>query len=225
MTMSLRGTRSLPGRIGRAVLGPVGFALGSGYFRSCLRGHAVDRNGDPIPMYTYPAVDLLVASRAWFRTRSVLEFGSGQSTRWWARHARRVVAVEYDAAFASRLRALLHSAPNVELVLGDDYLALPAERFDVVSIDGYPRVAAARFVLDRVAEDGIIIVDNSDVRSLAELCDVLAGAGSGRIDFFGHSPAAYYKQCTSIFFRDPGFFSWSRAVAPVSPRSFSERLV
>jgi hypothetical protein len=80
-------------------------------------------------------------------------------------------------------------------------------------------------MIGKVADQGLVIVDNSDVQSLNEICALLREAGYYRMDFFGHSPAAYYKQCTSIFFKDPAFFGWSRHVRPVSPRSYSEVLV
>jgi hypothetical protein len=225
MRLPLPKTPSLASRIARAVLGPVKFALGSGYFMSCLRGYAVDGAGRPIPMYTYPAVDLLVASKDYFVDKTILEFGSGQSTHWWAQHAKRVIAVEFNEAFARYMVHELRQAPNAEIILGEEYKRLAIGCFDVVSIDGYPRIEAAKFIIGKVADDGFIIVDNSDVQSLREICTLLAGAGYYRIDFFGHSPSAYFKQCTSIFFKDPSFFRWSRHVLAASPRSYTERLV
>jgi hypothetical protein len=225
MRLSLPTKRSLASRIGRAVLGPVGFALRSGYFKSCLKGYAVDRSGAPIPMYTYPLVDLLIASKEYFTEKTILEFGSGQSTRWWAQHARKVVAVEFDEEFAKFMAHQLHKVPSVEIILGDEYTRLADSEFDVVSIDGHPRIEAAKFIVSKVAADGFVIVDNSDIQSLKEVCTTLADAGYYRVDFIGYSPSAYFKQCTSLFFRDPAFFGWSRHVEPVSPRSYTERLV
>jgi precorrin-6B methylase 2 len=225
MSLSLPSRRSLASRIGRALLGPLGFGLHSGYFRSCLKGYAVDRSGAPIPMYTYPVVDLLIASKKYFAEKTILEFGSGQSTRWWAQHAKRVIAVEFDEEFANAMGHQLRKMSNIEIIIGDEYKRLVTGEFDVVSIDGHPRIEAARFIVGKVAAGGFVIVDNSDIQSLNEVCTILANAGYYRIDFIGYSPSAYFKQCTSIFFADPAFFGWSRHVEPVSPRSYTERLV
>ena len=225
MRLSLPRTTSLASRIARALLGPVKFALGSGYFMSCIKGYAVDGAGRPIPMYTYPAVDLLIASKDYFVDKTILEFGSGQSTHWWAQHAKKVIAVEFNETFARHMVHELRQVPNAKIIVGEEYRRLVTGYFDVVSIDGYPRIEAAKFIVGKVAADGFIIVDNSDVKSLHEICTLLAEAGYYRIDFFGHSPSAYFKQCTSIFFKDAAFFGWSRDVRPVSPRSYTERLV
>ncbi len=176
-------------------------------------------------MYTYPVIDLLNASMDYFAEKTVLEFGSGQSTLWWSQHAKRVIAVEFNEAFARRMQHRLRGVPNAEIVIGQDYTRLSKSCFDVVSIDGFPRIEATRFIVGKIATDGLIIVDNSDVQSLNEVCRLLAAAGYYRVDFFGHSPGAYFKQCTSIFFQNPAFFGWSRHVAPVSQRSLTERLV
>jgi hypothetical protein len=135
-----------------------------------------------------------------------------------------VLAVEFNEAFAQSMREELRSFPNAELIVGEDYRHLSRGPYDVVSIDGYPRIEATRFILDKVAADGLIIVDNSDVQSLTEIGTLLGSAGYYRIDLFGHSPAAYFKQCTSIFFKEAAFFGWPHPVPPVSRRSLSERL-
>jgi precorrin-6B methylase 2 len=166
-----------------------------------------------------------MTSKKYFSDKTILEFGSGQSTHWWAQYASKVVAVEFDEEFAKLMARQLRNVPNVEIIIGDEYKRLVAGQFDVVVIDGYPRIEAAKFIVDKVAADGLVIVDNSDVQSLREVCMTLVNAGYYRVDFIGHSPSAYFRQCTSLFFRDPAFFGWSRHVEPVSPRSYTERLV
>lgn len=211
-------------RLARAVLGPVGFARDSGYSRSCLKGFAVDRHGEPIPMFTYPMVDLLLNSTAYFPDKDVLEFGSGQSTRWWARHARTTTAVEYNADFGLALQEEFQDNPSVEILLGDAYLELPEREYDVISIDGFPRVEAARVATRKSAPKGIVIVDNTDVQSISEIGSILGDAGFTRVDFFGYSPAAYFKQCTSLFFRDPEFLNLHSSTPAASRLSYSKQL-
>src|SRR6185369_14774978 len=82
--------------LGTALLGPALFSYRSGHGRSSLRAMAVWRNGQPIPWYTYPCIELLFARAQCgaFSGRRVLEFGAGQSTLWWAGHAAEVIALE-----------------------------------------------------------------------------------------------------------------------------------
>ena len=43
-----------------AVLGPLHFSLETGHLRSCLKSRAVDRHGNPLPWFTYPAIQFLL---------------------------------------------------------------------------------------------------------------------------------------------------------------------
>ena len=76
-----RRARRLVRRIGTAFLTPLSFALNSGHFRSAFAEKALSRRGKAIPWFTYPAIDFLVAKD--FSASSILEFGGGQSTKFW----------------------------------------------------------------------------------------------------------------------------------------------
>lgn len=57
-----------------------------GYLQSLINKQCLNRNSEPIPWYTYPAIEQL---DKWdFSECDVLEYGSGNSTLWWARRAR-----------------------------------------------------------------------------------------------------------------------------------------
>src|SRR5688572_4811381 len=75
-----------------AFVTPVLFSKRTGHFRSSLRARSVDRNGHPIPWYTYPAFDFLAGKD--YAGKRVLEFGAGHSTLWWMRRAAEVVGIE-----------------------------------------------------------------------------------------------------------------------------------
>ena len=78
-----------------AVLTPIRYSYRTGHFRSSLKMAAVTRHGDPLPWYTYPAIDFLKDRN--YAGKTVLEFGGGQSTLWWATHAASVVTFEASA--------------------------------------------------------------------------------------------------------------------------------
>jgi hypothetical protein len=92
-------------RVGSWLLAPLRFATVTGHFRSSLHGKAYDAAGDVLPWYSYPMIDLL--SQKDFSDKSVLEFGAGHSTLWWARRAARVVSFEEDQAWHARIVPLL----------------------------------------------------------------------------------------------------------------------
>lgn len=152
-----------------------------GIIESQLRNEPVDSNGQPLPWLSMPAIALLEARAP--SGLSVLEYGSGNSTRWWARRAARVVAIEHDAAFHARLAPRLPG--NVTSLLVPEtpdgaYERAPARFgrvFDVIVIDGARRLECARTCLPLLKEDGVIIFDNTDMKEYAPGLDYLRQQG------------------------------------------------
>jgi len=99
----------------------------------------------------------------------VLEFGSGNSTIWFAKHYGAVDSVEHDAlwhAFVSKA-IRTHSLNNVSYYLHQEpeyarFAETAGKRYDLIMIDGIVRSACAATALQRVKPDGIIYLDNSD---------------------------------------------------------------
>ena len=190
--------------VATAFLTPLVFSLRSGHFRSSLWRAAVTRKGQPLPWYTYPTIDFLRCRD--FTDRTVLEFGGGQSTFWWASRARRVVTFEDNAAWLERLRRRIPDNVALRLVSAADAEACIADvraglaevgesRFDVVVIDGLFRRELVAIACELVAPDGIIICDNAEGYGFhAELL----GRGLNRIDFYGYAPGVIQPHCTSI---------------------------
>ncbi len=99
------------------------------------------------PWFTHPALD--VVERWDLRGKSVLEWGGGFSTLWWADRvgpSGRVHTVEHamyatdpHGAWYERLVDAAAPLPHVSVVRVDDGYALPpAGRWDVVVVDGEP---------------------------------------------------------------------------------------
>lgn len=64
-----------------------------GWFESIRTRHALDGSG-PVPWITYPAIKVLESIvKSDFR---VLEYGSGNSSRWWRPRVAQLVSVEHD---------------------------------------------------------------------------------------------------------------------------------
>lgn len=198
---------------------PVWWGRRTGFFRSCWRGLAVDRRGRPLPWYTYSCIDFLKYRR--YDGASVLEFGSGQSTLWWAARAARVVAMEGDAAWLARMRRV--APPNVTLHavsmasrednvrdVTDALRAAGDPAFQVVVIDGCFRHEMIPIALAHLADDGMLVCDNSDAYDFQKR---LTESGLLRADFYGHVPGVVLPQCTSIYFRPS--CPWFHAQRPI----------
>lgn len=191
-----------------ALFGPLRFAVLSGFVRSAFKMSAVARDGSPLPWYTYPIIDFLK-----FRdhsSKTVLEFGGGQSSLWWAARASSVTTLEGDLEWYQLIRddmpanVDLHSVTMesrqanvlaVNAVLDQKELQL----FDIIIIDGLYREQMVEIALQHRASNGVIICDNAEGYGFAQL---LKNAGLKRVDFFGNAPGVVLAACSSIYFSD-----------------------
>lgn len=178
-----------------------------GWLRSVRRRACVDAHGQPIPWFTYPAIDFLAAR---LRPKlSVFEWGSGASTRWFAQRTGRVDSCEHDPVWYEQTRNGLPPGATIRLLpLGADERYQHAIReaglaYDLVVIDGRRRVACARACLPCLAPGGVVVWDNTDRPAYAAGLAHLQQAGFHRVDFWGMAPMLVEKSCTSVLFR-PG---------------------
>jgi hypothetical protein len=194
------------------LLTPIRFSLYTGHFRSSILSAAVDRHGNPIPWYTFPAIDFIDTKD--FSSKLVLEFGSGQSTLWWAKRCKRVVSFESDPKWFAYVQSVLPDNAKL-LLIADDLNGLQdhlqGSKFDVIVIDGLDRLKAAICSIELLESEGAILVDNSDVSWGAEatkeypILQLMRSSGFSRIDFYGYAPGVVMQHCTSLFFKGGSF--------------------
>lgn len=96
----------------------------------------------------------------------VLEFGSGMSTMWYARHAASVTSMEDYREWYDLVSPRVAKLANVEYLFAADraeYVDLvPDRQYDLIMIDGSFRADCVRFAIEHLAEGGVIYLDNSD---------------------------------------------------------------
>ena len=182
---------------------------------------AVTKSGDPLPWYTYPCIDFLRFRS--YEDKTVLEFGAGQSTLWWAQRARRVLGFEGDEVWRQKLKARAPSnvelhlvpmeSPSVCLEAIHRILSLESDsRFDVVVIDGLWRSELIDVAARLLTDTGIIICDNAESYGIYE---GFKDRHFRRVDFFGNAPGVVLSHCTSIFFRPDSFVFDPKSAIPV----------
>ncbi|MBC7476081.1 MAG: hypothetical protein H7263_17495 [Candidatus Sericytochromatia bacterium] len=101
-------TRSLS----TAILTPLRFSYVTGHFRSSLKNISVNKSGEFIPWYSYPAIDFIINKD--FSWKRILEFGAGQSTLSWGKKAKFVKSFEEDFNWYNRLKSKINL--NIDLV-------------------------------------------------------------------------------------------------------------
>lgn len=130
--------------------------------------------------------------------KSVLEIGSGSSTIWLAKRARKVVSVEHEKTWYEAVKEKLgkESLNNVRQIFNSDYYKdrvltelVQGEEFDVVFVDGADytgaRVNCIKQASMFVKPGGIIIIDDSERRAYDKGLDYFNSYDWKRIDFEG----------------------------------------
>jgi hypothetical protein len=214
MDLGRRGSRAIKTTLKRSRLRPANWlpslraarVLWSdrGHLNSVRSGSAIDADGQPVPWYTYPAIDFL--RQIDFRGKTVFEYGSGMSTLFWAQAADRVVSIEDDEAWFEMMSDRIPR--NASLVLETDIarypgaLARTGEHFDVIVVDGpargRTRLKCCRAALEALNAGGLIILDNSDW--LPESSRTLREGGLIEVPMSGFVPIAAHLQTTSFYF-------------------------
>jgi hypothetical protein len=162
-----------------------------------------DASNEPIPWYTYPAIDFL--NQLDLSEKIVFEFGSGFSTLYWSKKAAKVVSLEHDVLWFNKIS---HNLPqNVKYSLETDkerYVSRVLDEedfFDVIVVDGIERFKSAQNSLQKLKSNGFVILDNADW--YPRTARYLRTQGLTQIDFIGFSPINAYVLNTSFFIK-PG---------------------
>jgi hypothetical protein len=182
-----------------------GYLTEVGWTETVLSQIPQDRDGQPLPWFTYASIALLEQRTP--ASARVFEYGAGQSTLWWSSRVAHVVSVEHDRGWYDDLRAKVPG--NVDLRycdVGDDayprMLPSTGERFEIVVIDGRRRVECADSALSCLTDDGVVVWDNAEREEYQVGLDALVEQGMRRLDLVGLGPINPYGWTTSVLYRD-----------------------
>lgn len=169
-----------------------------GHARSAAIGRPVTATGEPCPWLTFPAIEFLI-QLDWSEV-SAIEFGSGNSTRFWSERVHDLIAVEHDPAWHEQISAELGGPVDYRLAEDlDSYVgALSGRSFGLIIIDGIHRAQCVEASVSSLGVGGVIVLDNSE-RHPNE-CEQLRNAGLLQVDFSGFGPINHYTWVTSVFF-------------------------
>lgn len=169
-----------------------------GQFKTMSRG-CVDKNDEFIPWYTYPAIEYI--KQMDFSDKSIFEFGSGNSTIFWAKRCKKAVSIEDNKDWFEKVMPSLPANVEYKLVPEKaDYVNSInhfAEGFDIIIIDGNHRYECTAEALKKLNSDGIIILDNSDWHENS--AKLLREADLIEVDMSGFGPINGYTWTTSFF--------------------------
>lgn len=186
-------------------LGVKGYLADRGWFDANKTRTAIDRYGNPLPWVTYAFIDF-IADRL-DKTQDIFEFGSGNSTRFYAERTKSVVSVEHDRDWLETSSTL--GLPNVEMIYcdvlpGGDYCKSAQradKRFHIIIVDGRDRVNCCKEALEALTEDGVVVLDDSERTKYEPALHFFEENGFRHLPFTGMAPGVIISKRTSIFYR------------------------
>ncbi|MBP5399300.1 MAG: SAM-dependent methyltransferase [Alphaproteobacteria bacterium] len=182
-----------------------------------------DKDGNPIPWYTYPAIEYL--SQFDYSKLKIFEFGCGYSSAFWAERAKRVVSIEDKTDWFEKWKSEFRYE-NLDIRWRDEGEGYDAaifednEKYDVIVIDGKRRKECAAAAVKALNDGGMIILDDSDRINTSEeyvqAVKILREADLLQVDFYGFCPMNCYTKTTSVFFSRKWNFVSKNKVQPVN---------
>jgi hypothetical protein len=191
----------------RALLsfGIKGYLTEIGWFNAFNTKSPVDENNNPIPWVTYSFIDFIKERIK--PSHLIFEFGSGNSTYFYAKTASKVVSVEHDKEWFDKIsKTKLANSEMIfcELDKGGSYCQMPVirkEKFHLIIVDGRDRVNCCLQAVKALTDDGVIILDDSERDFYSSAVAFLKSKGFKELSFSGISPGLFYKKSTSVFYK------------------------
>jgi hypothetical protein len=183
-----------------------GYLHDIGWFKAFETRSPVDGDGNPIPWVTYSFIDFIKTRIG--KQHTVFEFGSGNSTFFYAKYAGIVVSVEHDKEWFDKIVSTKPENAEMifcELVYDGAYCRMPLkleEKFDIIIVDGRDRVNCCKQAVDALSPNGVVVLDDSERADYVLGIDFLVKKGFKELSFSGISPGLFYRKSTSVFYKD-----------------------
>ena len=197
----------------------------NGWMRSFIFKECKDKKGNPLPLFSYPAIEYIETLD--MSKLKILEIGSGYSTIYFSKRAKKVLSFECDPKWLKKVNNKIkqlnlekkvnlkyvdipkpfnHSSPSFRKKTTEVYLQTikkvlgsQENKFDLIVIDGwgYHRLTLSKFIFNYLSDQGILILDDSD--ELPKTEKFLNDLGLIQVPFKGYSPGGV-RHVTSVFF-------------------------
>lgn len=182
-----------------------GYLADKGWFDAYRTKSAIDQDGKPIAWVTYSFIDFIKDRIN--KQHDIFEFGSGNSTIFYAGLARSVYSVEHDKEWfekSSQIRLPNVNMIHCDLTPGGDYsksAGTTGRKFHMIIVDGRDRVNCCKEAIHSLTENGVVVLDDSERAEYAEAHDFFKKNGFKYLPFSGIAPGVIISKYTSIFYK------------------------
>ena len=173
--------------------------LHHGQYETFKRKISTDRAGEPVPWFTYPAIEFL--AQLDLGEKTVFEYGGGASTLYFSKRCRKLYSVDDDLAWHEMAKKTSFGGGRCKYAADkQEYVSFIHEvdgSIDLIVIDGKYRYECAAEAVKKLAPDGMIILDNSDWHE--KTAKYLRNNDLIEIDMAGFGPVNAFAWTTSFF--------------------------
>ena len=175
-----------------------GYLQKVGWLDSFRFKQAIDAEHNPLPWYTYPAIEYI--KQFDFSQLEVFEYGSGNSTIFWSQLASKIVSIENNPQWYETVAEKVGQNVELKAIEDKDYYINELEKydkFDIIIIDGSYRNECAKVAVKKLKSGGMILLDNADWH--VEAAKLLRESDLIQVDMTGLGPINPYVWTTSFF--------------------------
>ena len=185
--------------------GHKGYLDSIGWFAAFDAQQAVDGQGKAMPWVTYSFIDFIKGRIN--KSHNIFEYGSGNSTIFYAEKAATVTSVEHDKSWFNKVKGT--SPANADMIFCElqrdgEYArkaALLNKKFEIIIVDGRDRVRCCKHGIEALTTNGVMILDDSEREVYNPARIFLKEQGFKEISFSGISPGLFYEKATSVFYK------------------------
>jgi hypothetical protein len=171
-----------------------------GYLKSIKYKLPTNSNKEPIPWYTYSAIEYI--NQFDLKDKNIFEYGTGYSSLYFAQKVKEIITVEDDEEWFKKISK--NKPNNLNILFKEEksnYLSSIEKlnkKFDIIIIDASYRLDCCAYVKNNLNSGGMVILDNSDwfnncADYLREELNLI------QVDFSGFGPINGYTWTTSLF--------------------------
>jgi hypothetical protein len=176
-----------------------------GWFESFNKKESIDKDGNPIPWCTYSFIKFIEPRLK--KHFKVFEYGSGNSTLWYAKRVSFIKSVEHNNKWFDNNS--LNYPLNAKVVFRHfnkdnayaNEINTDDTEYDIIIVDGEDRNNCVYSSINKLSENGIIIFDNTQLLEYTPSIKFILERGFRRLDFEGALPIVAHNNITTIFYR------------------------
>lgn len=182
-----------------------GYLSEIGWIKSFDQKIPVGKDNEPLPWVTYSFIHF-VKDRL-HKGLTIAEFGSGNSTLFYAQHVKKVLSVEHESDWFEKIKKTVPSNVNLifrKLDVNGEYAGFLKDQpgsVDIVIVDGRDRVNCLKNSLPALNAGGVIVLDDSERTEYRPGIEFLLQNGFKKIDFWGLAPGVFYNKSTTVFYK------------------------